>query len=142
MGVELQMQGDKLTALLSGDIDHHRAAKLREAIDAKAAQVRPRELVMDFDRVTFMDSSGIGLILGRYRWMQDLGGTVRISHISRRMEEILTLSGINKLVRVEPPEAVEPEENLSDHGNSTDPNGHTDTRDIFSDSSKEVKYHG
>lgn len=142
MGVEFQLQGDKLTAMLSGDIDHHSSGKLREAIDGKAAQVRPRELVLDFDRVAFMDSSGIGLILGRYRWMQELGGTVRITHISQRMEQILMLSGINKLVRIESPETGKTAENLSDIKHKSVENGHTDYKEIYSDTAKEVNYHG
>ena len=141
MGVELQLQGDKLTAKLSGDIDHHTGGKLREAIDDKAAQVRPRELVLDFAGVTFMDSSGIGLILGRYRWMQNLGGTVRVVHIAERMEQILLLSGINKLVRVESSKSAAEKEKMSEQGNKPVGTGHPEPREIFSDSSKEV-HHG
>ena len=140
--MELRLQGDKLTAKLSGDIDHHSGGKLRAAIDDKAAQVRPRELVLDFAGVTFMDSSGIGLILGRYRWMQNLGGTVRVVHISRRMEQILLLSGIHKLVRVESPESAEEGEKLTEKENKTGKTGHTEPREIFSDSAKEVHHHG
>lgn len=136
MSVELILCGDKLTAVLGGDIDHHNGAKIREAIDTRCSQVRPKELVLDFSKVTFMDSSGIGLILGRYRWMQNLGGVVRITNISKRMEQILILSGIDKLVRIE-----HGEENLSNSGINTENSGKTESRDIFSDSSKEVKYH-
>lgn len=142
MGVELQLHGDKLTALLSGEIDHHNGAKLREAIDAKVSQVEPSELVLDFSRVTFMDSSGIGLILGRYRWMQNLGGGVRVTHISPRMEQILVLSGIHKLVQVESErEPTSTDQNLSENSINSRETVHTESRDIFSDSSKEVKYH-
>ena len=140
MGVELRLHGDKLTALLSGEIDHHNGAKLREAIDEKVSQTEPSELVLDFSRVTFMDSSGIGLILGRYRWMRNLGGAVRITHIPPRMEQILVLSGIHKLVQVEAEKEEEPNQNLSDHGITARETVHTESRDIFSDSSKEVKY--
>lgn len=132
MGVKFHLEGDKLTALLSGEIDHHNGAKLREQIDEKAAQTRPAELILDFSGITFMDSAGIGLILGRYRWMQNLGGRVRIIHISPRMEQLLVLSGIHKLVQVEPDEE-EPAQNEEDAQNTS--------REIFSDSAKEVKYH-
>lgn len=133
MGIAFQLQGDKLFVSLSGEIDHHYAAKLREAIDGEATRIRPQELVLDFSNVTFMDSSGIGLILGRYRWMQNLGGMVRITHISPRMEQLLVLSGIHRLVQVETEK--EEEENIDGAfaGNLAD-------REIFSDSAKEARY--
>lgn len=131
MGVELELQGDRLVAYLSGEIDHHHAAGMREAIDEKAAQVRPQELVLDFHDVTFMDSAGIGLILGRYRWMRQLGGMVRITHVSPQMEQILLLSGIHCLVQIEgQPECI-------NEGAS----GQNMSRNIFSDSAKEVGYY-
>lgn len=136
MSVVMQLQGDRLLAALSGEIDHHHAEQLRELIDSEAGRIRPQELILDFSQVTFMDSAGIGLILGRYRWMRDLGGMVRITHISPQMEQILVLSGIHQLVQVE----CEKEENLSENGIKTACAGHAADRDIFSDSSKEVRY--
>ena len=136
MSVVMQLQGDRLLASLSGEIDHHHAERLRELIDSEAARVRPQELVLDFSQVTFMDSSGIGLILGRYRWIQELGGMVRITHISPQMEQILVLSGIHQLVQVE----CEKEEKKSENGIKTACAAHTACREIYSDSSKEVRY--
>lgn len=130
MNVVMQLQGDRLVAALSGEIDHHQTEQLRELIDSEAARIRPQELVLDFSQVTFMDSAGIGLILGRYRWMQELGGMVRITHISRQMEQILVLSGIHQLVQVE---CEKEEENREPESAPAD-------REIFSDSSKEVRY--
>lgn len=138
MGVALHLSGDKLTASLSGEIDHHNSTALREAIDGKVAQTQPSELVLDFSQVTFMDSAGIGLILGRYRWMDQLGGGVRITHIPPRLEQLLVLSGIHRLVQVE----GEKEENLSETGITGENPGQTDSRDIFSDSAKEAHYYG
>lgn len=136
MSVVMQLQGDRLLAALSGEIDHHHAEQLRELIDSEAARIRPQELVLDFSQVTFMDSSGIGLILGRYRWMQDLGGMVRITHISPRMEQILVLSGIHQLVQVE----CEKEEKTAEPSINPSYGDYPADREIFSDSSKEVRY--
>jgi stage II sporulation protein AA (anti-sigma F factor antagonist) len=85
------------------------------------------ELILDFSGVTFMDSSGIGLILGRYRWMQSTGGSVRITHIAPYLEQLLLLSNIHRLVSVE---VEKPEEHIVEETG----------RDIYSDSSKEVRY--
>ena len=79
-----------------------------------------------------MDSSGIGLILGRYRWMQDLGGSVRITHISSGLEQLLVLSGIHKLVQVE-----------SEQSSKEEPQKESaEEREIFSDSSKALRFQG
>ena len=74
--VTLKQDGKTLTALLSGEIDHHWAAILREKIDERAAAAAPAILILDFSAVTFMDSSGIGLILGRHKLVSAMGGVV------------------------------------------------------------------
>ena len=76
MAVELQTQEKTLIAILSGEIDHHCAQPMRAEIDAKIDDLQPSVLVLDFAGVTFMDSSGIGLIMGRHRTMEAIGGTV------------------------------------------------------------------
>ena len=70
MGIRFGFDEDKLTAVLVGEIDHHTAARLREEIDRKVGQMKPKELKLDFSQITFMDSSGIGLMMGRYRLME------------------------------------------------------------------------
>ena len=82
MPVRLETEAEEncLTAYLSGEIDHHAAKGLREAIDSRAAAQKPEKLLLNFREVTFMDSSGIGLVMGRYRLMQELGGELRISN--------------------------------------------------------------
>ena len=76
MAVELQTQEKTLIAILSGEIDHHCAQPMRAEIDAKIDDLQPSVLVLDFAGVTFMDSSGIGLIMGRHRTMEAIGGSV------------------------------------------------------------------
>ena len=62
--VQLRLKENTLTAWLCGEIDHHTARKIREAVDETASRVRPERLILDFSAVQFMDSSGIGLIMG------------------------------------------------------------------------------
>ena len=100
-GVKFSLRDERLIVCLKGDVDHHTCASLREAIDREISRTRPVELVLNFSGVTFMDSAGIGLILGRYRWMRDISGTVRVEGLTRRMERMLVLSDVHKLVRVE-----------------------------------------
>ena len=86
-----------LTAAISGELDHHTAASVREAVDRMAESSLPRELVLDFGGVGFMDSSGIGLIMGRYKLMQSMGGSVRVEHASPQLKKIMNLAGLSLL---------------------------------------------
>lgn len=86
-----------LTAMLSGEIDHHTAKEAREQIDAAVHHGHTQVLRLDFGGVTFMDSSGVGLIMGRYRLMQGLGGRVEVIHASPRMEQLMRMAGLGVL---------------------------------------------
>lgn len=95
--VELKQEPQKLTAFLSGEIDHHHAKDLREAIDFGVREQYPPVLVLDFRGVTFMDSSGIGLIMGRSRLMEEYGGTLEIHNPSQQIRKVLRVSGADRL---------------------------------------------
>ncbi len=84
-----------LYAYLAGEIDHDSAQQLRETIDARLMGECPRYLVLDFGQVGFMDSSGLGLILGRQRRVQALGGTLSVQHPPEQVAKML------KLVQIE-----------------------------------------
>ncbi len=88
-----------LTVQLSGEIDHHNARSIRQAVDADIEKSRPKMLVLDFGRVKFMDSSGIGLIMGRYRMMKLVGGGVRIENVPAHLERIIALSGVRQITQ-------------------------------------------
>lgn len=100
MGVQLQMKQGELIALLDGEIDHHGARELREEIDAAAQRTKPRLLTLDFSGVQFMDSSGVGLIMGRYRMMSEWGGEVCVANLPPRLEKLMSLAGIRELCTV------------------------------------------
>ena len=74
MPVTIETNGDTMVARLSGELDHHHTQKLQEEIDRNVQKERPARLALDFAGVEFMDSSGIGLVLGRYRLMQEMNG--------------------------------------------------------------------
>lgn len=95
--VRISTDGGEMTAYLSGEIDHHTAAEMREIIDSSAEQKKPTVLRLDFSGVTFMDSSGIGLIMGRYRMMSLLGGKTLVENVPKSMERMMQLSGLSAL---------------------------------------------
>ena len=86
-----------LIASISGDLDHHSAAPIREAIARMAESAMPKVLVLDFGGVGFMDSSGIGLIMGRYKLMDSMGGSVRVEHASSQLKKVIRLAGLSLL---------------------------------------------
>ena len=100
MGVRLILKDGFIKALLSGEFDHHVARELREEIDGTAMRTRPSVLKLDFSGVQFMDSSGIGLIMGRYKLMQTWGGNVTIANLPPKLEKIVSLSGLRDLCSV------------------------------------------
>ncbi len=98
--VEFKTTSDGLIALLSGEIDHHSAKQMREEIDSRISVSLPKKLYLDFGGVTFMDSSGIGLIMGRFRGMQALSGSVCILHAAKPFCKVMRLAGLEKLVEL------------------------------------------
>lgn len=95
--VDLTYSNGALTARLCGEIDHHIAPRIRSEIDMKCESLRPAVLILDFKAVSFMDSSGIGLIMGRYRCITLLGGRMEVVNIPPTLAKIFTLSGIESL---------------------------------------------
>ncbi len=93
--------GRSLTVYLEGDIDHHNAREVRGRIDTKLYIQRPDELILDLSRVNFMDSSGLGLILGRYTRAVELGIVFKVANPSRQIRKILDLAGTERLIKIE-----------------------------------------
>lgn len=97
MPVRVEHGEKTITIKLSGEIDHHTAKNLREEIDRCAKTYSPTLLIMDFKGVEFMDSSGIGLVLGRYRLMQELEGSLRLVNMPTHLRKVMRVAGIENL---------------------------------------------
>lgn len=97
MTVIMNRLGDTLTAAVTGEIDHHTARSIRERIDSEINSTGPKTLVLDMSGVSFMDSSGIGLIMGRYKLINELGGTIRITGASSGIARMIKLAGLSRL---------------------------------------------
>jgi len=98
--LELFFRGDILTAKLKSEIDHHSAAVIREKIDEMLYKELPRTLVFELSEVNFMDSSGLGLILGRFTKARELGVEVIIKNPSKRTEKIFRMAGTDKFIKI------------------------------------------
>lgn len=99
MPVQVFYDGGSRTVLaeLSGDIDHCSARGLRTPIDEEIMRRLPQRLILDFENVGFMDSSGIGLIIGRCKLMTDLGGSVITVNPKPEIRKLMELAGVQRL---------------------------------------------
>lgn len=101
MSVEINVTGEVVTAYLGGEIDHHNARFMREEIDNAVNLHMPTLLVLDFKDVNFMDSSGIGLVMGRYRNLLKTGAELHITGAPPQIFKMMKLAGIEKLATLE-----------------------------------------
>lgn len=97
MAVETELLDGLVIARLNGDIDHHGAKTLRETIDDAVISAGARELELDFREVAFMDSSGIGLVMGRYKLMQELNGRMWLVNVAAHLKKVMVLAGLDRL---------------------------------------------
>ncbi len=98
MAIKVSSTPMRVTISVSGEIDHHNAAVLRlEADEVIQSRLAPN-VRLDFNDVTFMDSSGIGFVLGRYRIVDSYGGNIEVVNLSGRLYSMMKLAGLEKLV--------------------------------------------
>ena len=101
MPVRIEESEQTVTAFLEGEIDHHSSAEIREAIDRALELGTVKLLVLDFGDVTFMDSSGIGLVMGRYRQMRFYGGELKVINTSGQIYKVMRIAGLDRLAVIE-----------------------------------------
>ena len=97
----LQKREETLTVMMPTEVDHYFVNSIREEVDRKIQTEEVQMLAFDFQKTEFMDSSGIGLLMGRYKLMRALGGKVQILYANERIRKILILSGIYKIIPME-----------------------------------------
>lgn len=89
---------DTVTVQLEGELDHFSAERVRASLDALIADGHVKRLVIDLKKLTFMDSSGIGVIIGRYRTLQRRGGSVAVRGANPQVDRIFQMSGLYQIV--------------------------------------------
>lgn len=97
MSVQTDFQNETLYCDLEGEIDHHTALPIRLHIDEKIEICRPKTLILDFSNVTFMDSSGIGLVMGRYKLLNEFGGELHVTGLSNNSYKVMRLAGLDRI---------------------------------------------
>ena len=100
MESQYELKGGCLTILVPKELDHHQANHLRTETDLLIDAYHVRQLVFDFSETEFMDSSGIGVIIGRCRNMGYQGGNVFATHLNDRIKKIFIVSGLQKIIKI------------------------------------------
>ena len=98
MDIRLEVIGTTLVVKIDGEIDHHTVAKIRTEIEREMTLKNIVNLILDFDGVTFMDSSGIGMIAGRYKEINARGGKVMLIRVNAQIDKILEVSGLKRIM--------------------------------------------
>lgn len=100
MIVEFKKEDKKLIFKLTEDIDQHTVEKVRRKMDNEIKGYIPRKVVFDFSNISFMDSAGIGMVLGRYKLAKMLNGNLEIINVNRSMKKIFDMSGISRIIDI------------------------------------------
>ena len=100
MSVKIQFDGETLHCHLNGEIDHHTTLPIRLEIDDRIENCRPKNTILDFTDVTFMDSSGIGLVMGRYKLLSEFDGTLEVIGLSNNTYKVMRLAGLDRIASI------------------------------------------
>ena len=98
--MQYQIKENCLTIFLPAEVDHHNAEEIKREADRLLGTRNIRSIIFDFEKTSFMDSSGIGMIMGRYKNIRFAGGTVLAVRVNARIRRILTLSGVYKYIEI------------------------------------------
>lgn len=98
MGLKFLIKDQNIVVKVEGEIDHHSSQFLKDKIDMQIHKENVKNIIFDFAGVNFMDSSGLGLVMGRYRTMQSLGGRVMLTNISSQLDRVFSLAGLYRVM--------------------------------------------
>ncbi len=100
MIVEFNKENKSLIFRLTEDVDQHTVEKVRRKMDNEIKGYIPRKVIFDFSNISFMDSAGIGMVLGRYKLAKMLNGNLEIINVNKSMKKIFDMSGVSRIINV------------------------------------------
>ncbi len=98
--IQFLLSGDSLELKPIGEIDHHNAVMMRREADELINTYKPKNVELNLEKIDFMDSSGLGFIMGRYSLVQKNGGTLVVKSPSRNVQRICRLAGLERIVKI------------------------------------------
>ena len=100
MIVDFRKEDKSLIFVLTEDVDQHTSEKIRRKMDNEIKRYIPRKVIFDFSNISFMDSAGIGMVLGRYKLAQMLDGELEIINVNKSMKKIFDMSGVSRIINI------------------------------------------
>ena len=100
MNIDYIAKDKQLIFEITEEIDHHTTEKIRRRMDNEITKYMPRKIVFDFNQVTFMDSAGIGMLVGRYKMVKMLGGSAELIHVKPSIKKIFEMCGVLKIIPI------------------------------------------
>ena len=98
--IRIMKNNHTATVFLTGEIDHFSAEGIRRDVENAISDKCIQELIFNFDRVSFMDSSGVGMLIGRYKTMHQRGGCVKACGLSEQMAKLFRLAGLHRIIEM------------------------------------------
>lgn len=99
MRIHFETIHNHLVIKLNGELDHHTAEEIRDEIDKEIDNKNIKNIIFDLEDMDFMDSSGIGVVIGRYKKVHKLGGKAAVINMNNRVERIFKMSGLFNIVK-------------------------------------------
>jgi len=99
MQIKVKQQDRGIIACLSGELDHHTAMQTRDTLDKLISKYKDIDLVLDLKNLSFMDSSGIGVIIGRYKKLKNSGHNLYVTNPSRQIDKVMNVSGLYSIIK-------------------------------------------
>jgi stage II sporulation protein AA (anti-sigma F factor antagonist) len=100
MNIDFEYVDRLLILKINGDIDHHTCEEIRSKIDKEIAIKNPKSILFDMEHVGFMDSSGIGVLIGRYKLISNSGGKAGMINVKPQVMRICEICGLQKIIRI------------------------------------------
>ncbi|MDK2835407.1 MAG: hypothetical protein PWP21_184 [Thermosediminibacterales bacterium] len=100
MKLEFKKQRRTLIVNVKGELDHHNSQKFKDEIEDQFTKRAVRNIILDLKNLNFMDSSGVGVILGRYRKVKELDGEVAVININKQVKRVFEVSGLSKIIKI------------------------------------------
>ncbi|MDA1474995.1 anti-sigma F factor antagonist [Bacillus changyiensis] len=101
LGIDFNVKESVLCIRLTGELDHHTAEALRKKVNEHLQKNKICHIVLNLGELSFMDSSGLGVVLGRYKEIKQLGGEMIVCAISPSVKRLFDMSGLFKIIRLE-----------------------------------------
>ncbi|MEA4815947.1 MAG: anti-sigma factor antagonist [Lachnospiraceae bacterium] len=99
MDLNFEKKGQNLVIYMSGEMDHHSLVEIREGIDNEFLRSNSKNIIFDFSGVNFVDSSGVGMLIGRYKMVSGLGGKTALTGVLENVDRVFNISGVYKIIR-------------------------------------------